>query len=88
MRATNLRDAIIRIFEIGPDKRFSLKEIYDSIPDHCELSEDQKELEEKYLQPRYQHEARRIIAALEKEGVIERLDRDRRRLKRKVRTPE
>ena len=88
MKATSLRDAIIRIFEIGPDKRFTLKEIYESIPDHCELSEDQKELDEKYLQPRFQHEARRIIAALEKEGIIERLDRDRRRLKTKGRDPE
>jgi hypothetical protein len=86
--ATSLREAVVRIFEIAPDKRFTLKEIYESIPDHCELSEDQKELDEKYLRPRFQHEARRIIAALEKEDIIERLDRDRRRLKATVGEPE
>lgn len=81
---TSLREAIVHIFEVEPDKRFTLKEIYESIPDHYELSEDQKELDEKYPQPRFQHEARRIIAALEKEGIIERLDRDLRRLKHKT----
>ena len=83
MKATSLKEAIVRIFEAEPDRRFMLKEIYENIPNHCELTEDQKELDEKYPQPRYQHEARRIIAALEKEGIIERLDRDLRRLKPK-----
>jgi hypothetical protein len=84
MKTTSLRDAIIRIFEIQPENRFSLNEIYESLPDLCELSEDQKERDEKYLQPRFHREARRIIAALEKEGIIERLDRDQRRLKPKI----
>jgi len=84
MKATSLREAIVRIFETEPEKRFTLKEIYGSIPDHWELSGDQRELDEKYLRPHFQHEARAIIAALEKEGVIERLDRDRRRIKPKV----
>jgi hypothetical protein len=53
-----MRETIVRIFEGKPDKRFTLKEIYKSIPAHCELSEDQKELDGKYLQPRLQHEAR------------------------------
>jgi hypothetical protein len=80
MKATGLREAIINIFENEPGKRFTLREIYESIPDHCELTEDQKEVDEKYLHPHFHHEARSIIAALEKEGVIERLDKDRRRL--------
>ncbi len=83
MKATSLKEAIVGIFEAKPGKRFTLKEIYESIPSYCELTEDQKELDEKYPQPRYQHEARRTIAALEKEGIIERLDRDLRRLKPK-----
>ena len=83
MKATSLREAIIRIFEGGPDKRFTLKDIFESIPCHCELSKEQKELDAKYPQPRFYHEARSIIATLEKEGIIERLDRDRRRLKSK-----
>ena len=84
MTATSLREAIIRIFEGGPDKRFTLRDIFESIPNHCELSEEQKELDAKYPQPRFYHEARSIIATLEKEGIIERLDRDRRKLKSKV----
>jgi hypothetical protein len=81
MKATSLREAIVRIFEADPNKRFTLKEIYERIPDHCELSEDQMELDEKYPQPRFQHEARGIIAELEKEDIIDRLDRDKRKLK-------
>jgi len=81
MKATSLKEAIVRIFEAEPNKRFTLKEIYESIPDVCELTEVQKELDEKYPQPHYQHDARRIIAVLEKKGIIERLDRDLRRLK-------
>jgi hypothetical protein len=83
MKATSLKEAIVRIFEMEPNKRFGLKEIYGSIPAQCELSEDQKEVDEKNLQPHFHHEARRIIAALEKEGFIERLDRDIRRLRSK-----
>ena len=83
MKATNLRDAIVRIFEGEPNKRFTLREVYERLEDHYELSEYDKELDPKYPQPRYYHEARSIIATLEKEGVIERLDRDRRRLKAK-----
>ncbi len=79
MKAANLREAIVRIFEEKPDKCFTLKEIYESIEDRCELSESQRELDAKYPQPRFQHEARGIIATLEKERIIERLDRDRRR---------
>ncbi len=85
MKATSIREAIVRIFEQAPDRCFALKEIYESIEDNCELSEYQKELDAKYPQPRFQHEARRIIATLEKEHVIERLDRDRRRLYPKTR---
>jgi hypothetical protein len=87
MKATSLREAIIRIFEGRPEKRFTLKDIYESIEDHYDLSEYERELHEKYPQPRFQHEARGSIAALEKEGIIERLDRDRRRLKRGVPEP-
>jgi|WetSurSiteA1Bulk_404760.scaffolds.fasta_scaffold87423_2 hypothetical protein len=83
MKATNLREAIVRIFEMEPNKRFGLKEIYGRIPAHCELSEDQKELDGKNLQPHFHHDARRIIATLEKEGFIDRLDRDIRRLRPK-----
>jgi Fe2+ or Zn2+ uptake regulation protein len=32
MKATGLREAIIQIFENEPVKRFTLKEIYESIP--------------------------------------------------------
>ena len=85
MKATSLRGAIKRIFEEAPDRCFTLKEIYESIDDHYELTEYQKELDAKYPQPRFQHEARSIIAMLEKERVIERLDRDRRRLHPKSR---
>jgi hypothetical protein len=81
MKATSLKEAIVQIFQTDPNKRFTLKEIYESIPKHCELSEEQTELDEKYPQPHFQHEARRIVAELEKEGMIERLDRDKRRLK-------
>ena len=85
MKATSLREAIVLIFEGEPEKRFTLKDVYASIENFYELTEDQRTLDEKYPQPRYQHEARGIIATLEKEGIIERLDRDRRRLK--VRKP-
>jgi hypothetical protein len=88
MKATCLREAIIRIYESEPGKRFTLKEIYESIPDHCELSADQKAVDEKYHHPHFHHEARSIVAALEKEGIIERLDKDRRRLASKVQYPE
>ena len=80
MKATSLREAIVQIFETEQNKRFTLKEIYERIPNYFELSVDQKELDRKYPQPRFQHEARRIIAELEKEGIVERLDRDQRRL--------
>ncbi len=86
--ATNLREAIVRIFESDPKKRFTLKEIYENIGNHYELSERDEELDAKYPQPRYYHEARAIIAALEKQGIIERLDRDQRRLKAKTQPSE
>jgi len=81
MKATSLREAIIRIFQTEPEKCLGLKEIYRRIPGLFDLSEEQKERDERGLLPRFEHEARGIIAALEKENVIERLDRDRRRLK-------
>ena len=84
MKTTSLREAIVRVFEGEPNKRFALKEIYERIEDHYDLSEYEKELDARYPQPRFYHEARSIIASLEKEGVIERLDRDRRRLKAKA----
>jgi hypothetical protein len=84
MKANSLREAIIRIFESKPQQRLTLKEVYESIEDHYELSEYEKELDAKYPQPRFYHSARSIIATLEKEGIIERLDRDRRRLKSRV----
>jgi hypothetical protein len=84
MKADSLREAIIHIFESQPNQRLTLKEIYESIEDHYELSEYERELDAKYPQPRFYHLARSIIAALEKEGIIERLDRDRRRLKSRV----
>jgi hypothetical protein len=40
MNAASLREAIVRIFEMEPNKRFGLKEIYEGIPTHCELSAD------------------------------------------------
>ncbi len=82
--ATNLRDAIVLVFESEPKKRFTLKEIYENIAHYYELSDQDKELDAKYPQPRYYHEARAIIASLEKQDVIERLDRDQRRLKAKT----
>ena len=84
MKASSLQDAIVRIFESEPEKRFTLKEIYDHIADHYELTENDRELHPKYPQPRFYHEARSIIASLERSGFIERLDRDRRRLKVKA----
>ncbi|HYK92272.1 MAG TPA: hypothetical protein VE398_26160 [Acidobacteriota bacterium] len=81
MKASSLREAIVQIFEDEPNKRFALKEVYERIKDHYELSESDKELDAKYPQPRFYHEARGIIATLEREGFIERLDRDRRRLR-------
>ncbi len=84
MKETSLERALIRIFEDQPEKRFALHEIHERIGDYYEFSEYEKELDPKYPQPRYQHEVRSIIARLEKKGVIERLDRDRRRLKRGV----
>ncbi len=80
MTITDLREAIVRIFEDEPNKRFTLKEIYARIKD-CEPSGYEQDVDQKYPQPRVYHEARSVIAALEREGVIERLDRDRRRLK-------
>lgn len=82
MKANSLREAIIQIFEMDPERSLELKEIYRRIPELFDLSEEQKERDEKNLLPRYEHQARGIIAALEKEKVIERLDRDRRRLKK------
>ena len=87
MKATSLREAIIRIFQAEPELCLGLKDIYRRIPGLFDLSEEQNERDEKYLAPRFEHEARGIIAALEKENVIERLDRDRRRLKAKKKTP-
>ena len=84
MKATSLREAIVRIFEAEPNKRFALKEVYEKIEDHYDLSEHEQEFDARYPQPRFYHEARSIIASLEKEGIIERLDRDRRKLKAKT----
>lgn len=84
MKTTNLKEAVMQIFQSEPEKRLGLKEIYRRIPEFCELTEEQKERDEKYLSSGYEHEVRRIIAALEKENIIERLDRDLRRLKAKL----
>ncbi len=84
MKASSLRDAIVLLFESEPEKRFTLKEVYDGIEDLYDLSESERELHPRYPQPRYYHEVRSIIAEMEKARFIEKLDRDQRRLKHKA----
>ena len=57
MKATTLREAIVLIFEGESNRRFALKEIYERIEDHYDLSEYEKEFDAKYPQPRFYHEA-------------------------------
>lgn len=79
----SMERAIIQVFESSPNKIFTVKEICNSFQNYYELSDFQREIQNsEYPQPRFHHEIRSILVRLEKQDIIEKLDRNMRRLKK------
>ncbi|MBI5194083.1 MAG: hypothetical protein HZA08_11680 [Nitrospirae bacterium] len=77
----SIENAIIQLFTDRPEKIFGVQEIYGGLQTYYQLSDFQRELDPKHPQPRFHHEVRSILARLEKQGIIENLGRNKRRLK-------
>ena len=65
-----MEQVLIKVFRNKTNREFTMEDIRFEFQNYYELSDYQKENNSKYLQPRWHHEIRSIIAKLKKRGIV------------------